>query len=494
MKTDLTPLLLVCGLVLAGAASAFSTIEVILFVLSATSLFAICGAIYWNFKSKAALDQKKRIATIKELPKGLLVPSPDSCLLGEDLELKTPIYLPDSIRSRHVHIIGSTGSGKTESVVLSLLKQDVERGLGSIVLDAKGDHSFLSALRTFVPEKRLHVFDLGDKDSPGFNPLAAGTPEEASQRLFGALTWSEEFYRSKARGRLKELFALHDNNYRRNPTLVELSQYLHTSASLAASLGIERSQKEQEFSDLSGLRDQISCLATGSLASLLSSNTEIRFDESSRGKVFYFRLQSLVEPETVQMVGRLLVGSLSHLSGMAHRTGAEEGQKRPFVPVYLDEFASFACPAFTDLISKARSAGFALHFSHQSLGDLDNVSPAFRNQIADNSSTKIVMRTPDPDSAEYFSRTFGTHLYQKVTHRVRQASEDKLSEMVGEGSQREAHQFRVSPDLIKSMATGMGAVLIAHGEDTPNGAAHVFKIKFPRFDPTQSSNSSAPQN
>jgi hypothetical protein len=89
------------------------------------------------------------------------------------------------------------------------------------------------------------------------------------------------------------------------------------------------------------------------------------------------------------------------------------------------------------------------------------------------------MRTPDPDSAEYFSRTFGTHLYQKVTHRIRQESENRLSEMVGEGSQREAHQFRISPDLIKTLPTGMGAVLIAHGEDTPNGAAHVFKIRFP---------------
>jgi type IV secretory pathway TraG/TraD family ATPase VirD4 len=177
---------------------------------------------------------------------------------------------------------------------------------------------------------------------------------------------------------------------------------------------------------------------------------------------------------------------------MAHR--GETKQERPLIPVYLDEFAAFACPAFSDLISKARSAGFALHFSHQSLGDLDTVSPAFRNQIADNSSTKIVMRTPDPDSAEYFSRTFGTHLYQKVTHRIRQESDEKLAELVGEGSQREAHQFRVSPDFIKTMPTGMGAVLIAHGCDTPSGAAHVFKIKFPRLTNSEAQNQTQKEN
>ncbi|MBS1958463.1 MAG: hypothetical protein JST80_03235 [Bdellovibrionales bacterium] len=55
-------------------------------------------------------------------------------------------------------------------------------------------------------------------------------------------------------------------------------------------------------------------------------------------------------------------------------------------------------------------------------------------------------------------------------------------ELSGEGSSREAHRFRASPDMLKTLPTGMGAVLVAHGEDTPEGASHVFRVRFPRWE------------
>jgi type IV secretory pathway TraG/TraD family ATPase VirD4 len=148
----------------------------------------------------------------------------------------------------------------------------------------------------------------------------------------------------------------------------------------------------------------------------------------------------------------------------------------------LDEFATFVCPEFADLISKARSAGLALHFSHQSIGDIKAVSESLLGQITDNSATKIVLRVSDPDSAEFFSRAFGTRLYQKVTQRITNAKETDNAEIMDDGTTREAHQFRASPDLLKTLPTGMGAVLVAHGEDAPQGASSVFKIKFPRLE------------
>jgi type IV secretory pathway TraG/TraD family ATPase VirD4 len=131
------------------------------------------------------------------------------------------------------------------------------------------------------------------------------------------------------------------------------------------------------------------------------------------------------------------------------------------------------------LISKARSAGLALHFSHQSIGDLTGVAEGFLNRITDNSATKIVLRINDPDSAEYFARSFGTREYQKITQRVTNAKDTDDAEVVGEGTQRDAHQFRAAPDLLKTLPTGMGAVLINHGIDAPGGATTVLKVRFP---------------
>ena len=240
---------------------------------------------------------------------------------------------------------------------------------------------------------------------------------------------------------------------------------------------------EEDYKDLSGLKDQIRSLTIGHLEMTLSPEgiEQIDLRAAETGSVIYFRLQSLLSPQVVTTVGKLVINHLSYLAGTSHR-GESQNAERPFVPVYFDEFASFACPEFADLISKARSAGYALHFSHQSIGDLAEVSKGFLNQITDNSATKIILRINDPDSAEFFARSFGTKLYQKLTQRVTNTKELDTAEVIGEGSSREAHQFRASPDLFKTLPTGVGSVLIAHGEHTPLGASHVFKIKFPKLE------------
>ncbi len=202
--------------------------------------------------------------------------------------------------------------------------------------------------------------------------------------------------------------------------------------------------------------------------------------KGSEGSVIYFRLQSLMPPQIVSIIAKLLISHLNFLAGMAHRGQIEEqANVRKLVPVYFDEFASFACPEFADLISKARSAGFALHFSHQSIGDVMEVSPGFLNRITDNAATKIILRINDPDSAEFFSRSFGTKQVQKTTQRITNTKDLDAAEIVGEGTTRDAHQFRASPDLLKTLPTGTGAVLVAHGRATPHGASSVFKIRFP---------------
>jgi hypothetical protein len=461
----------------------FTLLESLGAALSLIVLLVTCGLTFYEFFSKSARERKKRKEMILELPVSLITRSEPGVYLGEEADLQIPIYLPDSIRSRHVHILGATGSGKTESVILNFLKQDVARDLGTIILDAKGDASFLSELRACVPKERLQVFDLSCEKSTPYDPLASGGPMEAAQRLFSSLQWSEEYYKSKAFNALQNLFETHSKVKKRNPTLSELAEYLETPESYIAVLNLgtdEAKLAKKSFDELSGLRDQVRGLCIGYLKVILSPcfGQGINLEEASNGKVIYFRLQSLLSTQLVSVVGKLVINHLNYLAGTAHRNSEI---KKKFIPTYLDEFASFACPEFADLISKARSAGLALHFSHQSVGDLTEISPGFVGRITDNSATKIVLRISDPDSAEMMARTFGTSLYQKVTQRLTNAQDLEEAEVTPEGSQREAHRFRASPDLLKTLPTGVGSVLIAHGQETPHGASSVFKVRFPRL-------------
>lgn len=238
----------------------------------------------------------------------------------------------------------------------------------------------------------------------------------------------------------------------KNPNLTQISKILETPESYSSfvnSKDFPQALAIKDYQDLSGLRDQIKSLTLGHLSQILSPNEKPSIDIAKAGedKVIYFRLQSLMSPQIVGIVGKLLINHLNFLAGTAHR---ERGQAKPrkLVPVYLDEFATFACPEFADLISKARSAKFALHFSHQSIGDVMEVSQGFLNRITDNAATKIVLRINDPDSAEFFSRCFGTKEIQKTTQRITNAKEIDSAEIVGEGTTRDAHQFRASPDLL----------------------------------------------
>lgn len=484
--------MLAMGLIGFGIHDAYtrlSRLEFFLVALAALSVAAVVVALLMERYSKSGRERQRKLAFIREVPQALVRPGSDSIKLGVDVELGAQIYLPDALRSKHVHIIGATGSGKTESVILSFLRQDVERGIGSIILDAKGDVSFLTALRQWVPLDKLKVFDLSSADSLSYNPLNSGSPLEAAQRLFSSLTWSEEYYKSKAFSALQRLFQLHHDRYEQNPKLIELDTYLadpKTYASFVQTASYPQKLAESDFADLSGLRDQVRILSIGHLKTILSpgDQSEMQLTTVGDGAILYFRLQSLLSPQLVTIVGRLLINHINYLAGTAHRAEAKINGTR-MIPTYLDEFASFACPEFADLISKARSAGFALHFSHQSIGDLMEVSEGFINQITDNSATKIVMRINDPDSAEFFARAYGTKLYQKITQRITNVEEIDTAEVVGEGTQREAHQFRASPDLFKTLPTGMGSVLIAHGSHTPHGASSVFKIQFPRLESPQ---------
>jgi hypothetical protein len=458
-------------------------------VLSVVFIAAVAHRFYFSSWAKKRAEDWTRISWI---PRCLKVPSPRSSYLGMEKELGIPIYLPDSIRSRHVHVLGATGSGKTESVVLALCRQDARRG-PLVIVDAKGDKSFLDALEELNLGERLQVFDLGNPASPClYNPLGSGSSMEAAGRLFASLEWSETYYKLKAQSALLRFFETHALRNKAlgenvKPSLFDLSQGFESSTSLTQILSLDPDRPvtitKEGFAELAGLKAQLDILSSGHFATILSESPGekrpviVLEDAIREGKVVYFRLQALRDPQAASILGRLIINDLAYCAAKAHALGQKASS---FCPVFLDEFGSLVCDGFLELISKARSAGFALHFSHQSAADLGGIQDPYLSRVLDNASTKIVMRIYDPQSAELLAKCFGTREEVKVTHRVESDGDDV--EYRPEGSLREVQAFRVNPNRMKFMPTGEGVMFTAHGEDTPDGAACVFHLKFPFTD------------
>ncbi len=123
MSTDASLLLLVVialgGLAISDAVGTLSTIDSVFLFLGAFSSLLIGLIVVWELKSASAKNRRKILNRIKSLPASLRTGSEPGVRLGDEVELGISIFLPDSVRLRHTHIIGATGSGKTESVILN---------------------------------------------------------------------------------------------------------------------------------------------------------------------------------------------------------------------------------------------------------------------------------------------------------------------------------------------------------------------------------------
>ena len=75
-------------------------------------------------------------------------------VLGENFnrDAKTKVSLSLDQRIRHTHVIGRTGTGKS-TLLLNMIKQDIEAGRGVAVLDPHGD--LVERIEELVPERRI---------------------------------------------------------------------------------------------------------------------------------------------------------------------------------------------------------------------------------------------------------------------------------------------------------------------------------------------------
>ncbi|HEX3046518.1 MAG TPA: type IV secretory system conjugative DNA transfer family protein, partial [Bacillota bacterium] len=138
----------------------------------------------------------------------------NSVFSGTDSKSGKPLYITDEMRSLHCHLLGTTGSGKTESVIFPMLFQDICRGRGAIIVDAKSEIKFFKKIYTYhlrenptEKKQEIYIVNLGNPEfSNTYNPLLRGNAVELKDRIMGSLVWSEVFYKKKAEEILLVLF------------------------------------------------------------------------------------------------------------------------------------------------------------------------------------------------------------------------------------------------------------------------------------------------
>lgn len=394
--------------------------------------------------------------------------------LGLSKTTGKPVFLTKDMRIMHCQVIGSTGSGKTDSVLMPLLAHDIASGKGALIVDTKGDLEVYGKIeymaRKFNRTKDFLFFSLSHpKSSFTYNPLLRGNATEIKDKLIGSTVHSEPFYQKKT----EEILLLVLKGYKLQNKTVTFANLYHTfqnehNFSILAEKVPDQAIKgillnlAGRFRDLqrwmTGFIADLALVSQSEFSCLVNTEKpEIDLLEAYQSdKIVYFQLNTQGYEETAKRFGRIVLQDIKTVSNYIQSYIPEN--KRHFYPVFIDEFASFAYPNFVEVLNKARGAGLAITLAHQSLGDLVRTGEYFLRQVIENTNIKIILRQDDPASIELYTKMAGTYRTVKSTMQTREGLLSK--ELTGLGSMREVNEFRLKPNILRVLKRGEAGLII----------------------------------
>ncbi len=335
---------------------------------------------------------------------------PDAVTLGTDVHTGRPVTLTEEDRTRHLTVLGRTGTGKS-NLLLHMIRQDMAAGRGLCLLDPQG--KLAEAVLAHVPAERegeVILLDLADSDHPfGLNLFAPPDTADPAERARQVAAVPDIFRRvwGESWGILVQTWltviahTLRDSGH---GTLVEAPRLFTDPAYRAAVLPhvrnrFARSHWEQQTRSRGGaaitddpgstLRRLGLLLANDLLVNIVGQErSTLDFDRVIRERqILVVKLPVLaVGEETVDLVGTILIHQFL-VAARRHRHGAA-----PFF-LYADEVQRFATPDFARLINETRQYAIGVTVATQQLDALDD--PLVRAAMLATGSLAVFPPTSD---------------------------------------------------------------------------------------------------
>lgn len=336
-------------------------------------------------------------------------------VLGENKhgQQTSTVTLSNEQRTRHMHVIGSSGSGKS-TMLLSLIKQDLEQDHGICVIDPHGD--LIDAAIKNVPDRRVDdvvLFDPADAEFPiGFNILQARSPLEKTilssdlvatfRRM--ATSWGDVMDSVLANA----ILAFIESS--RGGTLLELKRFLVEKEFREEFLTTVTDDAvryfwENEFPLIAG-KPQASILIRldsflrQSLIRNIACQKENKLDFRSimdNKKILLVKLsQGLIGEETAYLLGTMLVSRIYQAA-----LSRQDTQDRPYFWMYLDEFHHFITPSMERILSGTRKYNLGLILAHQEFRQMQSRSQDVASSVLSNCYTRVCFRLGDNDAEKF---------------------------------------------------------------------------------------------
>lgn len=467
----------------------FATVVSILFFkivplfLAGCFAFGIVWAVFYVPKEKQQRQQKiirkgKAFESAKINPK-LFAKYRDTVpgmQLGIDVFSKKSVYIPHEDLNLHIQVKGPTGHGKTQALVLSMINYYARKNMPFIFLDGKGklttEKQIRAILRSHGREDDLMLFSLPDfKRSIHYNPFRNGDPTKLKDQFIGAQIWSEPFYKVTGESALQHIF-----NVFADQGITPTFKLLEVAFSNPGDLGFDEFKNphiEQRFknfceqfkrnrNNFSGLAAQIDTISSSKFGHLFdNAEPNLDFMEAYKNnKIILIKLPTNSYHETAQRIGRLMIYDLMAVCSKI-QTDYDEAIPKLF-PFIIDEAGPFMCPAFEELLMKARDAGMGITYLHHSDGDMNKVDLSLNTSLGQNTNTKIVLGLDDGKSINDFCMSIGTEQTVKYTEEM-MCSPFGGYVSTGRGSKREVDVFKLDPNEVRNLQPGEAIVTMKKG-------------------------------
>ena len=343
-------------------------------------------------------------------------------LLGENEHIGETgsVRLTAEQRTRHCHIIGASGTGKS-TLLFNLIREDIENGEGVAVLDPHGD--LIDRICGIIPRERIDDVVLVDPSDPeysvGFNILSAHSELEKNllasdlvavfERL--SSSWGDQMNSVLQNA----ILAFLEND--RTGTIADLRRFLIEPAIRNVFLKSVRDSEviyywQKSFPHLSGNKSigsiltRLDTFLAKKPIRLMVSQPENKLDFAhimDSGKVFLAKLpEGLLGKENSHLLGTVLISKFQQIA--MSRQAQQVSSRRDFW-LYIDEFANFITPSMAEILSGARKYRLGLTLAHHELHQLER-NKEVASAVMSHPYTRVVFRVGDDDAkklAEGFS-------------------------------------------------------------------------------------------
>ena len=324
-------------------------------------------------------------------------------------------------RSRHVYIIGQTGSGKSGLLTLFALS-DIYHNQGYCIIDPHGD--LATDNLKFIPESRIKdvvYFNPADTQYPmAFNPLEVYDPARKpniSSEVIGVL---KRMFGESWGPRLEHilrytLLALLD---RPQTTMLDISRMLTDKDFRKETLEYCQDVTvlqfwKQEFGSwgdkqvtesVAPILNKVGAFTANPIIRNIIGQPKSSFDIRKimdEGKILVVNLsKGLIGEDNAAILGAFLVTKVQ-LAAMSRSDIENVDDRRPFY-LYVDEFQTFATDSFAVILSEARKYGLNLTVANQYTSQM---TEAVRDAVFGNVGTTISFRV-SADDAPILSKQF----------------------------------------------------------------------------------------